>query len=93
MGYKNAADVLPERLLSEVQQYAEGEVLYIPKKGLQRSGWGEQCGTREKLRQRNQNIWEEYESGIPVSALAVRYYLSEKSIQHILRNRRPSLEK
>ena len=31
MKYRNAAEVLPERLLKEIQAYMEGEVLYIPK--------------------------------------------------------------
>ena len=31
MKYKNAAEILPERLLKELQTYTEGELLYIPK--------------------------------------------------------------
>ena len=28
--YRNAQDVLPDKLLRELQQYAAGETLYIP---------------------------------------------------------------
>lgn len=31
MKYINAAEILPEKLLKELQTYIEGEVLYIPK--------------------------------------------------------------
>ena len=32
MKYNNAKDLLPEWLLSQVQIYIQGEVLYIPKR-------------------------------------------------------------
>lgn len=31
MKYINAAEILPEKLLRELQTYADGELLYIPK--------------------------------------------------------------
>ena len=31
MQYKNARDVLPDRLLKELQQYVSGETIYIPR--------------------------------------------------------------
>ena len=31
MKYINAAEVLPETLLKELQSYVDGELLYIPK--------------------------------------------------------------
>ena len=31
MKYENARDILPAKLLAEVQKYAEGKVIYIPK--------------------------------------------------------------
>ena len=40
MQYENAKDILPESLLNEVQKYAEGKAIYIPKR-TKREGWGE----------------------------------------------------
>ena len=31
MKYINAAEILPEQLLKELQKYVDGKVLYIPK--------------------------------------------------------------
>ena len=38
MGYRNAADILPENLLEAIQAYIEGEVVYIPKQHRGRTG-------------------------------------------------------
>ena len=32
MGYKKAAHVLPQHLLRAIQEYVDGEYLYIPRK-------------------------------------------------------------
>lgn len=32
MKYENAKNILPEKLLAEVQKYGAGKVIYIPKK-------------------------------------------------------------
>lgn len=90
MSYKNAAEVLPEKLLFEIQQYAEGEVLYIPKKSPKRIKWGEKSGTRKRLAKRDCEICKDRIMGVSVSDLANKYYLSEKSIQRILRKGIPS---
>ena len=31
MGYKKAAHILPQKLLEEVQEYVDGEFIYIPR--------------------------------------------------------------
>ena len=90
MSYKNAAKILPEKLLFEIQQYAEGEVLYIPKKSQKRIKWGEKSGTRKCLAERDREICKDSIMGVSVSDLANKYYLSEKSIQRILRKGIPS---
>ena len=48
MKYENAKDILPATLLSQVQKYAEGKVIYIPK-SKKSKGWGEASGCRQKL--------------------------------------------
>ena len=30
MNYENASDIIPEKLLKEIQKYAAGKLLYIP---------------------------------------------------------------
>ena len=43
MKYENAKDILPASLLREVQKYAEGKAIYIPKRERSK-GWGEAVG-------------------------------------------------
>ena len=43
LNYKKAAEILPPRLLEEVQKYVDGGLIYIPKSG-DRVGWGELAG-------------------------------------------------
>jgi len=83
MKYKNAADVLPDALLREVQKYAAGQTLYFPG-GSQRKKWGEASGARQYYTQRNDEIRALYAQKISVEDLAGRYSLSEESIRKIL---------
>lgn len=85
MGYIRAEDILPESVLALVQEYVDGELLYIPRKGNRRR-WGTTTHTRQELTKRNSKIYAEYESGTTVSELAERYYLTEKSVQRIIRD-------
>ena len=85
MSYRKAEQVLPQELIELIQNYVDGECLYIPRKAEKRRGWGEQTRIREELRERNAYIVKDYQKGICVKELAVKYYLSEKSIQRILR--------
>ncbi len=86
MGYIKAEDVLPAKLVEQIQEYAEGQMLYIPKKGDSKTAWGTRTGAREQLHKRNTQIYAEYLSGVRVADLAEKYYLTEKSIQRIIRN-------
>ena len=62
MKYENAKDILPASLLREVQKYAEGKAIYIPKRERSK-GWGEASGYREKLNKRNALICSRYGAG------------------------------
>ena len=84
MSYIKAEKLLPKELVEQIQKYADGICLYIPRREDARRNWGEGTEIREELRIRDQSIFEDFLRGIPVSELAVRYYLSEKSIQRIL---------
>jgi Response regulator containing a CheY-like receiver domain and an HTH DNA-binding domain len=84
MGYKTAKDVLPEELLQIVQEYVEGEYVYIPRKeGCQRS-WGETTASREITRRRNAEIRRRHQGGASVRQLAEVYYLSPKTVYKIV---------
>ncbi len=87
MGYKRAEDIFPEDLLLLVQQYVDGEIIYIPRKGEKRS-WGADTDTRENLRTRNKHIYSEYLAGKTIDELAAYFYLSPKSIQRIIRHQK-----
>ena len=68
-----------------IQQYVDGQSIYIPKKDEHRAGWGSKTSTRRELAERNESIYEDYCCGFSVSMLADKYFLSEKSIQRIIR--------
>ena len=55
MKYRNAADILPKELLTELQRYAEGEILYVPR-GTPKTEWGAKTGSRAYYEERNQEI-------------------------------------
>lgn len=85
MGYIKAKDVLPLEVMEQVQQYISGGVLYVPKKENNKCLWGENTPTKRELAERNAKIYSEYCSGTPISKLAQKYFLVEKSIQRIIR--------
>ena len=81
MGYINARSVLPDDMIEEIQKYANGVNLYIPKvpeaKGT--------CSSYQlELRRRNQEIYELFLQGERVAELAAQFYLSDKSVYRIL---------
>lgn len=84
MNYKKAEDVLPKEILSLIQDYIDGECIYIPRKKENRKSWGEKTSIKEELKVRNENIFKDYESGISIKNLSTKYFLSEKSIQRIV---------
>ena len=84
MRYKNATQHLPKELLEQVQQYADGEFLYIPRIKGAKKEWGARTTTRRELMARNERIYKEYLAGARADALARRYFLSIKSIQRIV---------
>ncbi|MDE6404954.1 MAG: hypothetical protein K2M20_04785 [Lachnospiraceae bacterium] len=85
MSYKRADDILPENILEMLQAYVSGEAIYVPKKKECRKRWGSSTGVNEKLRIRNEQIFEQYQKGVSTKELALQYYLTQKSIQRILR--------
>ena len=84
MSYVNAKDVLPEKLVKEIQKYIDGQLIYIPRKSENSLLWGEKNGTKEKLAERNQMIVNRYYSGQTIAELSEVYFLSEKRIRGII---------
>lgn len=84
MKYKNASKLLPEHLLLEIQQYIQGEYLYIPAQQLCRKTWGEKSGIRKVLAHRNKEIIDKYKQGYKMINLADEYCLSIHSIKQII---------
>lgn len=85
MGYIRAEEILPIEVIELIQQYVDGENIYIPRKSTHRQAWGAGTQIRQELLMRNQQIYKDYLAGGKASELACKYYLSEKSIQRILR--------
>lgn len=85
MSYKNAHHILPQQLLSAVQEYIDGEYLYIPRLEAKKKPWGAGTDTRERLKIRNSEILAKYKAGISVANLADEFFLSEKAVYKIIR--------
>lgn len=90
MKYENAKDILPEKLLEEVQKYAEGKVIYIPRteKG---KGWGEASGYRDKLNKRNAMICSRYSAGKSIMEIAEEFFLSPETIKKLVYGKKVNL--
>ena len=84
MDYKNARCILPKDLLIALQEYADGEYIYIPRKAENKKRWGERTNSRGLLAKRNREIFMQYQDGTSVEALAEQYYLSSKTVYKIL---------
>lgn len=84
MSYKKAKNLLPAELVELIQQYVDGEYIYIPRREDNKKSWGSDTATRRELDLRNSAIYKDYLAGIDVVALGEKYYLSSKSIQRIV---------
>ncbi len=83
MKYRNAADILPEELLSAVQKYAEGEILYVPR-AMPKAEWGVKTGSRVYYEERNREIRESFFGGASEEELAERFGLAKNTIHKII---------
>ena len=88
MKYIKAQDVLPQNILAIIQEYVDGEYLYIPRKTGEKKSWGEKSGTKNMINIRNQEIYQKYLTGISIPLLSDEYYLSDKSIRRIITNKK-----
>lgn len=82
MNYKNANNILPENLVQEIQQYVQGEYIYIPIKDK-----ASNTASTEyiiELKKRNEHIFTKSLEGVSNRELANMYHLSESSIRRII---------
>lgn len=85
MSCQNAIELLPKELLEQVQEFIDGRVIYIPKKQENKKQWGENTDTKQFLASRNFQIRLDFRNGMSTRQLADKYFLSQKSIQRILK--------
>ena len=84
MKYTRAIDVLPNEIIEIIQEYIDGEYIYIPRKFENNKSWGEKSGIKNSLKIRNNEIYKKYIQGTSIYELTKEYFLSEKSIRRII---------
>ena len=84
MSYIKAEEILPEELIRQIQEYADGVYIYIPRKPGTRHAWGQETDYKAELKARNDRIHNDFAAGVSIAALSRKYHLSEKSIRRIL---------
>ena len=82
MKYKNANNILPEELIENIQQYVQGEYIYIPIKN--RAEASQPTEYDVELQKRDEHIYTRRLEGISNKKLAEMYCLSESSIRRII---------
>ncbi|GAA4847701.1 CD3324 family protein [Paenibacillus vulneris] len=86
MKYINANVILPKELVEQLQNFVQGEYIYIPAIKDQHKNWGELSGYRDEIDRRNSEIILEYASGTSIQELAESYCLSVYAIRKIIYN-------
>lgn len=84
MSYVKAINVLPQDLIDIIQEYIDGEYIYIPRKAGNRKTWGEKTNIKTENYIRNSAIYYEHKNGATIDELSKKYFLSSKSIQRII---------
>ena len=87
MKYINAKDILPEDILKQLQNYAAGTLLYVPKEGEEKS-WGEVSGYRTYLLKRNRMILNFFRYGVPLEEISNTFGLSQETVKKIVYNKK-----
>jgi Mor family transcriptional regulator len=88
MSYKKAEYILPAELLELVQKDIAGECIYIPRKSENRKEWGSKTSIREESGLQDTPIYKDYQFGYDYRYLSETYFLSVKSIQRIIRQKK-----
>lgn len=84
MSYVNGKEILPDKILSEIQKYYSGGLIYIPLQPEKRCKWGTKTSTKELLERRNQEICHKKKNGASIKELMEEYHLSYDTIKKIV---------
>jgi len=79
-----AQAVFPESLLTEIQKYIQGEIVYIPKLKDDYKKWGDNTGAKKTIAQRNDNMVKAFRAGTSILQLAEIYGLAEDTVKKIV---------
>lgn len=90
MGYKNGKQILPIELIKQIQQYVDGESIYIPKREDAVKCHGQNTDTKIFLNRRNIEIYQKYLNGCRVVDLSQEYHISTQGIYKILSKQKGS---
>ena len=90
MNYKNANHILPDRLVQKIQQYVQGEYIYIPIKDKVINT--KPTEYEQELIKRNEHIYTKSLEGVSNGELANMYHLSASSIRRIIIEQRKGYE-
>ena len=82
MKYKKAIDVLPVELVNTIQDYIQGEYLYIPRR--EKKTKNKNTDYQRELQKRDANIYLKVLEGTTKKELAEKYNLSQSSIRRII---------
>lgn len=86
MSYVNVKEILPDDLLSEIQKYYSGGLIYIPLQEAKRCKWGSKTATKNQLEKRNQEICRKKKDGSTIKELMEEYHLAYDTIKKIVYN-------
>ena len=84
MKYKNAIDLFPQDLITEIQKYLTGGLVYIPQVENQRKPWGVNSGIKTEISRRNYEIRQKFLEGLAILELAEEYCLAVETIKKIV---------
>lgn len=87
MSYVNGKEVLPNYILTEIQKYYGGGLIYIPLPEDKKSKWGSNTTTKKELTERNQEIRHKKNKGFSIQELMKEYHLSYDTIKRIIYTR------
>lgn len=82
MKYKKASDVLPAELVNTIQDYIQGEYIYIPRR--EKKYNSKVTAYQRELQKRDANIYLKVLEGTTKKELAGKYNLSQSSIRRIV---------
>ena len=83
MSYIKAEEVLPQNVIAMIQQYIDGQNIYIPKKNNSRAEWGEKTGIKTELEIRNRSIYDDYLLGLNTESLAINIVCPIKAYREL----------